>query len=113
MPSFQSSPLSTTLTAANFQIVNGTALGLTCFLPPGTDQFAYPYGGGGVNAATSGTSSGNPAATRSAVPSASSSKSAGYRTADRPALQGHLAQFGWLVLGIAGPLVLGMTSVAW
>ncbi|GFZ45090.1 hypothetical protein JCM24511_02816 [Saitozyma sp. JCM 24511] len=114
MPSFQSSPLSTTLTASNFQIVNGTALGLTCFLPPGTDQFAYPYGGGGVNAASStSTSSGDPAATSSAVPSASSSKSAAHRTADRPGLEGHLAQFGWLVLAIAGPLVLGMTSVAW
>ncbi|RSH91031.1 hypothetical protein EHS25_010207 [Saitozyma podzolica] len=42
MPSFQSSPLSTTLTASNFQIVNGTALGLTCFLPPGPTSSPTP-----------------------------------------------------------------------
>ncbi|CAD6563949.1 MAG: hypothetical protein TREMPRED_002390 [Tremellales sp. Tagirdzhanova-0007] len=34
---------------------NGTAYGLTCFLPLGTDQLAWPYGGGQVNAASTTT----------------------------------------------------------
>lgn len=39
---------------------DGRVQGLTCFVPPPADEWAWPYGGGGVNAAPT-TTSGEPA----------------------------------------------------
>ncbi|WVQ96238.1 hypothetical protein IAU59_003342 [Kwoniella sp. CBS 9459] len=41
---------------SEFQFVNGTALGLTCLMPPSNTENAWPYGDG-FNAGTSGSSS--------------------------------------------------------
>lgn len=58
--------------------INGTASGLTCFIHPDTSFVGWPYGGGGINAVSSGTpSSGGGgeggSASSSAVPSPSDS----------------------------------------
>lgn len=84
--------------------INGTAAGLTCFIHPDTDFAGWPYGGGGVNAKSSGTpSSGGEggSASSSAVPSPSESGNGAIRW------QGQNMVFGLLVMGL-GCLVGGI-----
>jgi hypothetical protein len=56
------------------QFVQGLALGLVCFTPLRTGEFAWPYGGGGVGTGSSvGSSAGSSAASSSVAVSASGS----------------------------------------
>ncbi|WVW84802.1 hypothetical protein I302_106837 [Kwoniella bestiolae CBS 10118] len=59
-----------------YQFINGTALGLTCFMPPGNTENAWPYGGGfnsggtptsdegGTSTGTGGSSTSSPASSQ-------------------------------------------------
>ncbi|EIW73463.1 hypothetical protein TREMEDRAFT_14833, partial [Tremella mesenterica DSM 1558] len=51
-------PGSSTTSGDNLDFVNGKAEGLTCFVHPPTDEFAWPYGDGGVNAGATETTGG-------------------------------------------------------
>ncbi len=55
---------------------NGTAFGLTCFLPLGTDQMAWPYGGGQMDSASPSTTSSTSSSGTSGSATASSSGAA-------------------------------------
>ena len=67
------------VTSADFNFINGTVLGMTCFLPPGTDQIAWPYGGGYVNSggvAPSSTTTSTSSQTSTASPTGTSKSAA-------------------------------------
>ncbi|KAK8858694.1 hypothetical protein IAR55_002923 [Kwoniella newhampshirensis] len=103
---------------SSYQFTNGTALGLTCFMPPqGQDE--WPYGDGGVNSlvggsnstngntnSTASTSRGGASGTGGAAPSGTSSAS-GAGSIRRGELSSSLR--GMAVLGVA--LLGGAMSV--
>lgn len=93
----------------NFQFVNGTVYGMTCFLHPGTNDFAWPYGGGGVNALQPGSGSGGPATGQGgANPSSSKSGAAvkGMNVGLGAAWVGALSSVSVALLGVAGGAAL-------
>ncbi|WVQ65666.1 uncharacterized protein L199_003844 [Kwoniella botswanensis] len=59
-----------------YQFVNGTALGLTCFMPPANDQNAWPYGDG-FNSGPSVTSDGGATSASTSSPASSGSSGSG------------------------------------
>ncbi|ORY25919.1 hypothetical protein BCR39DRAFT_542550 [Naematelia encephala] len=66
---------------SSWSFVNGTANGLTCFLPLGSDQLAWPYGGGQVNSRTldesvTGTANGTSTSTSAGTGSSTSQTAA-------------------------------------
>jgi hypothetical protein len=67
---------------------NGTANGLTCFLPPASNSFSWPYGGGQVNSGASSTDNGSPTGTggggASSSPAATSTTGAAGRVVGWP-----------------------------
>ena len=66
---------------------NGTANGLTCFLPPDSGSFSWPYGGGQVNSEASSTEDGSPTSTSgggSSSSPAATTTGAGTRAAGWP-----------------------------
>lgn len=84
----------------------GTAYGLTCFLPLGTDQIAWPYGGGQVDSVSPTTTGSASASSTSAASATSSGKKHG--AAGRRICPPELVAGG--VLGILG-LLWGETIV--
>jgi hypothetical protein len=97
--------------------INGTALGLVCTVPPSTSDNAWPYGGGGVNAALGGASSGTTTSTGSARPSGTSgstpSGSASSETKSSGASAGYTSGHASLLFGVIVTLgaVLGASLV--
>lgn len=81
-----------------FQFVNGTAIGLTCFVPPESTSYSWPYGDGQVNSeqadkgnGTSGTSTSTGSASQTSAASTVSSngnESAARRVAGLPSMKG-------------------------
>lgn len=91
---------------------NGVANGLTCFMPPSANTFAWPYGGGGVNSGTgaSGTSGEKPSGTSGGGSSSSSSSPATSHgaAADRSRISTGAALGGLVLLAAMG---FGMATV--
>ncbi|ODN81808.1 hypothetical protein L202_02172 [Cryptococcus amylolentus CBS 6039] len=89
-----------------FDFVNGTGIGLTCFVAPNKTEYAWPYGGGQVNSVEpSGTSDGSSGSQTSvaSTASATSSDSAGSR--------GVATQGPWvLVMSWAAGLMLAVAG---
>ncbi|WWD18586.1 hypothetical protein CI109_103039 [Kwoniella shandongensis] len=117
-PSSVSNITITTPPDSPFTFTNGTALGLTCFVPPKGEN-AWPYGDGGVNSLTASSTSGNEttgndgsstgsgagSATSSAAASATGQQSAGVRGVDIASM-GSMVVLGLGMIGGAIAVVL-------
>ncbi|WVQ83024.1 hypothetical protein IAT38_005162 [Cryptococcus sp. DSM 104549] len=64
-----------------YQFVNGTAIGLTCMVPPAASENAWPYGGGLVNSASSAGGNGSETASGSQTSAASTASATGGESA--------------------------------
>ncbi|UOH80773.1 hypothetical protein LQV05_003432 [Cryptococcus neoformans] len=92
-----------------FQFVNGTAIGLTCFVPPESTSYSWPYGDGQVNSeqadkdnGTSGTSTSTGSASQISVASTGSpneNESAARRVTDLPGMKGLVLAVVWAMSG--------------
>lgn len=88
-----------------FQFVNGTAIGLTCFVPPESTSYSWPYGDGQVNSeqadkdnGTSGTSTSTGSASQTSVASTGSpneNESAARKVTDLPGMKGLVLAVVW------------------
>lgn len=88
-----------------FQFVNGTAIGLTCFVPPESASYSWPYGDGQVNSeqtdkgnGTNGTSASTGSASQTSMASTGSpnrNESAAKRVTDLPGVKGLLLAIAW------------------
>ncbi|KIR42915.1 hypothetical protein I307_05080 [Cryptococcus deuterogattii 99/473] len=88
-----------------FQFVNGTAIGLTCFVPPESASYSWPYGDGQVNSeqtdkgnGTSGISTSTSSASQTSMASTGSpnrNKSPAKRVTDLPGVKCLLLAIAW------------------
>nr|ODN85402.1 hypothetical protein L203_05018 [Cryptococcus depauperatus CBS 7841] len=95
-----------------YNFVDGTAFGLTCFMPPNATINAWPYGGGQINSAQgvngqdpSGTST-NAAQTSAATATPTKKKSAQGRRAEAPVSRGLATVVMGAAMGFLGGLSL-------
>jgi hypothetical protein len=110
VPTPPTSGLSTNVPASQLNgFINGTAVGLVCLVPPGVNENAWPYGGGGVNAAIPGaptsTTSGGPSGTSGTAVNTSGTSSS--PSGSTPASAGQLG----VEMNLHSSLVLGTVIV--